>query len=83
MGRLPRHEPSEGTPVNNPVSTASTKPPRSTGAIVAALVLFFPLGLYWMWKGRAWSPKVRWIVTAGLGVALVAAGGGGNKTPAR
>jgi len=69
--------------VTNSVNDARGKPRRSTGAVVAALVLFFPLGLFWMWQGRAWSPKARWIVTGVVGVVAIAAAGsgGGSKTP--
>lgn len=36
--------------------------------IILLLVLFFPVGLYLMWKHSDWSPKTKWIVT---GVLLV------------
>ncbi len=69
--------------MTNPVSDARSKPSRSPGTVVAALVLFFPLGLFWMWQGRTWSPKVRWIVTGVVGVVAIAAAGSGgsSKTP--
>lgn len=36
--------------------------------IMLLLVLFFPVGLYLMWKYSSWSPKTKWIVT---GVLLI------------
>jgi hypothetical protein len=68
--------------VSHPTPTTSTKPARSTGAVVAALVLFFPLGLYWMWQGHAWSPKTRWIVTGVTAVIVIAAAGSNSNPPA-
>lgn len=60
--------------------------PRGPAAVVLTLVLFFPLGLYWMWRDGHWSPRARWIVT-GIAAALVllniAVGGRGTSTPSR
>lgn len=32
--------------------------------VVTALMLFFPLGLYWMFKHTDWSDKIKWIISA-------------------
>ena len=53
--------------------TTTSRPRRSTGAVVAALLLFFPLGLYWMWRDRTWSTGLRWTVTALAGIVLLIA----------
>jgi hypothetical protein len=34
--------------------------------IILFLVVFFPVGLYLMWKYSDWSPKTKWIVTGVL-----------------
>lgn len=46
---------------------------HSTAAVVAALLLFFPLGLYWMWRDRTWSSGLRWTVTAFASLVLIVA----------
>ncbi len=46
--------------------------------IIAALVLFFPLGLFLMWKYAKWNKKVKWIVS-GLFAFLLLSGAFTNK----
>ncbi len=36
---------------------------QKTGGIIALLVLFFPVGLYLMWKHASWNKTAKWIVT--------------------
>jgi len=31
--------------------------------IIALLILFFPVGLFLMWKYSGWSPKVKWVIS--------------------
>ena len=47
------------------------RPRRSSGAVVAALLLFFPLGLFWMWRDQRWSSGLRWTVTAFASLILL------------
>jgi len=46
---------------------------HSTAAVVVALLLFFPLGLFWMWRDRKWNIGLRWTVTAFASFALIVA----------
>lgn len=32
--------------------------------VITALILFFPLGLYWMFKYTDWSDKIKWIISS-------------------
>lgn len=52
---------------------ASSEPKRSesTTGIVLALIFFFPLGLYWMWKFPNWPTRNKWAVTGGIAVLLL------------
>lgn len=36
---------------------------QTTGGIIALLILFFPAGLYLMWKHATWNKTAKWIVT--------------------
>jgi hypothetical protein len=38
---------------------------------VAALIFFFPLGLFLMWRFVDWTPKVKWIVTGAVAAFFV------------
>jgi hypothetical protein len=52
-------------------------------SIIILLVLFFPVGLYYMWKNNLWSKKTRWIVTGICSLIVIGQFGskeGGNKT---
>lgn len=44
---------------------------HSIGAVIVALIVFFPLGLYWMWRDRLWGGTTRWMVTAAAAVLVV------------
>jgi hypothetical protein len=50
---------------------------KPTGVIIF-LIIFFPVGLYLMWKYELWTKQTRWIVT-GLVAVLVIANDGKNK----
>ncbi|MEX0924422.1 MAG: hypothetical protein WDZ82_00560 [Candidatus Paceibacterota bacterium] len=39
--------------------------------IIALLVLFFPVGLYLMWKYAEWDRNVKWVVTGGVLVVIM------------
>ena len=54
---------------------------QSTGGIIALLILFFPVGLYLMWKHADWNKAAKWVVTGIFGLLiLVSAFGGDNST---
>ena len=46
-----------------PISQMQQKWYREPWVIIALLILFFPIGLYLMWRYAKWSPKAKWIVT--------------------
>lgn len=48
---------------------------KPTGVILL-LIIFFPVGLYLMWKNDMWTKKTRQIVTAVIAVFLLANSGG-------
>ena len=55
---------------------------RSWG-IIALLALFFPVGLFLMWKFAKWHGKVKWAVTSLFALLILAgafSGNSGNKT---
>lgn len=49
-----------------------TKLTENNNFIIAMLVLFFPIGLYFMWKNAQWSKRSKIIVTAIFGVLTIA-----------
>lgn len=54
---------------------------QGNAAIIAFLVLFFPVGLYLMWKHANWNKTVKWIVTGVFAfIILVNAIGGSNPS---
>lgn len=57
---------------------------RKPWLIVLSLVVFFPVGLYLVWKTSPWSPRGRWTatgITAGLFLVSLIAGATGPSTP--
>ena len=44
---------------------------RQTRGVVLLLVLFFPVGLYLMWKYTEWGDRPKWVITGGFGFALL------------
>ncbi|MFT3952743.1 MAG: DUF4236 domain-containing protein [Oscillospiraceae bacterium] len=79
------------SPSANPDRTTSThpqnnKPPVSTKTwfIVLMLILFFPVGLFLMWKKSSWNIIVKWLITAffalvTIGIAVTRADGTENN----
>lgn len=55
------------------METTSDKWYKKTWAIIIALVLFFPAGLFLMWKYTSWNKPLKWIVTGVF--ALIVLGG--------
>lgn len=45
---------------------------QQTGGVVVLLILFFPVGLYLMWKNAVFSKTVRWIITGFFVIAIIA-----------
>ena len=39
--------------------------------IIIALFIFFPVGIYFMWKNQIWTKKVRWVITGGFIVLVL------------
>ena len=59
---------------DNEQASSEPKSSESTTGIVLALIFFFPLGLYWMWKYPNWPTGNKWAVTGGIAVlALIGA----------
>ncbi len=54
---------------------------QSTVGIIALLILFFPAGLFLMWKYAVWNKKVKWGVTNGFILLFVISAIVGNLTP--
>lgn len=48
--------------------------------VVLLLILFFPIGLYGIWKNSQFSKKTKWIVTGLFGFFVLASAGHNNKT---
>jgi hypothetical protein len=60
---------------NNPPPRLLQKPSVTTREIVVMLILFFPFGLYLMWKWGTLSKPAKWLVTLGYIVLIVYAVG--------
>ncbi len=60
-------------PAASALSAPSPRRPRRTGvaAVVIWLILFFPVGLFLMWRRRTWNPAARWVISAAFAVLLV------------
>ena len=43
--------------------------------VIALLILFFPLGIYYMWKNNLWSKKTRILISAILPLGIILSGG--------
>ena len=52
---------------------------QKTWGIFALLVLFFPAGLYLMWKYSGWKPVVKWIIS-GFFALVILGGQSGSKS---
>ena len=44
---------------------------EKTTYIIICLILFFPVGLYFMWKNNIWSKKARWIISIFFLLAVI------------
>jgi len=53
---------------------------QKTGGIIALLVLFFPVGLYLMWKHASWNKTVKWGVTGVFAFLVLVNAFGGEPT---
>lgn len=51
---------------------------QKTNGVIVLLLLFFPLGLYHMWKNNLWSKGLRWMITATFAVIMVSSIGSSN-----
>ena len=66
----------------DPVGQAATALPRTpkTGfwanpvVVVLALLIFFPAGLFLMWRNRLWNKPARWVITAAVAILVVVIG---------
>lgn len=50
--------------------------------IISMLILFFPVGLFLMWKYTNWNPIAKWVIT-GIFAILVLLVGSENSTPSQ
>ena len=69
------------------MDTATTKKwYQKTGYIILLLVLFFPVGLFLMWKYTNWSKNIKIAISAVLalffGISIIASGGSDEPTDA-
>ena len=39
--------------------------------IILMLIIFFPFGIYFMWKNQIWSSKARWIITSIFALGII------------
>jgi hypothetical protein len=53
---------------------------QKTVSIIALLILFFPVGLFLMWKYATWSKTVKWVVTAIVGFFVLVNATSGSNT---
>lgn len=44
---------------------------QTSWAIIVFLILFFPVGLFLMWKHAKWSSKIKWIITGIFGFLVI------------
>lgn len=53
---------------------------HSQTGIIVWLIIFFPVGLYLMWRYAGWSTKAKGIVTGGFVLVWIIVSAGGNST---
>jgi hypothetical protein len=53
---------------------------QKPNSIIVLLIIFFPLGLYFMWKNEIWSIKTRWIITSIFIFAVILNSGNKNSS---
>ena len=56
-----KNEPKENVPKK--AITIKAKWHEKNRNIIIMLILFFPIGLYFMWKNKLWTKTTRWIIT--------------------
>lgn len=49
-------------------------------SIILLLIIFFPLGMYYMWKNEIWAVKTRWIITSFFIILVIANAGNKNTS---
>jgi hypothetical protein len=52
---------------------------QKTSGVIVLLILFFPVGLYLMWKNELWSKQTRWIVTGVFALMVIANASNSNS----
>lgn len=52
---------------------------HTPGGIIALIILFFPVGLYLMWRYAPWRNKTKWIIT-GIFIFLILIEGASNPS---
>jgi len=69
---IPPQKQSNIKPLNSvkPISHELKWYQKQTG-IILLLLIFFPVGLFFMWKNGLWSAKARWIITAIFPILLL------------
>lgn len=71
--------------MQDPQNTTVTQSKRwyqRSGWIIFFLIVFFPVGLYLMWKYAPWSGAAKWVITGVLAVAVIVnLSSGGTETP--
>ena len=53
---------------------------QSSWAAILFLFLFFPVGLYLMWKHTTWPKVAKWVITGFFGLMILGSMAGGSKT---
>ena len=53
---------------------------QKPNSIIVLLIIFFPLGLYFMWKNEIWPIKTRWIITSIFIFAVILNAGNKNSS---
>jgi len=53
---------------------------QKQSGIIILLIIFFPIGLYQMWKNKLWSKGIRWGVTVSFIILAIVANSGKNSS---
>lgn len=65
-----------------PAMDSSKKWYQKTWAAILFLFLFFPVGLYLMWKYTGWPKVAKWVITGFFGLMVLGSAMGGNTKTA-
>jgi len=65
-------------PQNYSVPQTQQKKTKSNAAIIIALILFFPLGLYWMWAKSNWKKGTKIVVTIIIAIFVIGSASSGG-----